>query len=93
MDMNTIMKPLSHPLPDITEVMIDGALGLISNYMNEIEMHYKDSEIWYANFIMGASDGDALASLLVSGLRYEELVQGGGLNYDDWRHGKWNDAR
>lgn len=91
LDLLTAMKATPNPLPDVSRQMIEDSLSLVRQYLNTIEHHYNDSEIGYEHFIM-SSDGDALLATIRNGLRYEELLVGRKIPYDDWRKGKWNDV-
>lgn len=91
LDLTTSMQSISSPLPGISLQMIEEALSLVRDYMNNIENYYNDKDIGYQHFIM-SSDGDYLLALLRNGLRYEELLQKGVVSYDDTQCGKWNDA-
>ncbi len=91
LDLTTAMKSSPDPLPGISRQMIEEALGLVRKYMNQIEGHYRNSEIGYEHFIM-RSDGEALVAMLRYGLRYEELLKDRTISFDDWHHGEWYDA-
>ena len=91
LDLLTAMKAAPNPLPDVSRQMIEDALSLVRKYLNAIEHHYNDSEIGYEHFVM-SSDGGALLATVRYGLRYEELLVGREIPYDDWRKGKWHDA-
>lgn len=91
LDLTTAMKSIPDPLPGISRQMIEEALALVREFMNKIEMHYRDSEVGYDHFIM-QSDGEALVAMLRYGLRYEELLREETISYDDWHHGAWHDA-
>jgi len=90
-DLSTSLKLSSQPLPGVSRQMVEDALHSVRTYMNAIEGYYNDSGWDYEHFIM--RDGaDALVATLRAGLRYEELVQGRELPFDDWRKGNWSDA-
>ena len=91
LDLLTSMEATTNPLPGISRAMVEEALQLVRDFMNEVEMHYNDAEFGYEHFIM-QSDGEALVAMLRYGLRYEELLEEDTISYDDIRNGKWNDA-
>ena len=92
LDLSTAMKSNPDPLPGISRQMIEEALELVREYMNEIQRRYCHSETGYEHFIMAGGDGEALVAVLRSGMRYEEHVTEKNLALDDWRLGKWSDA-
>ena len=91
LDLDTSLQKISTVLPKVTIEMINSALGLVREYMNKLEAFYTESETAYEHFIMH-SDGEALASMLSRGMRYEELQQTGQVSWDDFRQSKWYDA-
>lgn len=91
LDLTTAMESSLNPLPGISRQMIEEALKLVRECMNEIERHYCENTIFYEEFIM-QSDGEALVSMLKYGRRYKELLQARTIPFDDWREGNWSDA-
>ena len=91
LDLSTTMQATTNPLPDISRQMVEDALQLVRDFLNEIEMYYNDEKKGYEHLSM-ESDGDALVALLRYGLRYLELVQEQVISYDDFQNGKWHDA-
>jgi hypothetical protein len=92
LDLTTAMQSTFNPLPGISRQMIEEALELVRNYLNAIQIHYDKSETGYEHFIMTASDGEALISMLKYGLRYEQLIQERKIALDDWEESDWKDA-
>jgi len=91
LDLLTSMQATADPLPGISRQMVEDALKLVRDFMNEIEKHYNDAEFGYEHFSM-QSDGEALVAILRYGLRYEELLTERSMSYDDIRDGKWHNA-
>jgi hypothetical protein len=92
LDLDTALKAETSQLPAITRQMVNDALRLVRDYMNEIEGRYDDSETAYEHFIMHASDGNSLAHLLKAGLRYDQLCRDGDISWDDFPKSEWYDA-
>lgn len=92
LDLATALQGTTNPLPGVSRQMIEDALALLRDYMNEIQIHYDDSEQGYEHFIMHASDGEALIGILKHGIRYEELVEAEQIDFDDSPKSKWHDA-
>ncbi len=91
LDMNTAMRAGNTPLPNITKEMIDDALALIRQFMNNIEGFYNNAEHGYEHFIMH-SDGEALVVALRDGMRYEELIKDGTISFNDPTKSQWYEA-
>ena len=92
LDLTTTMKITHNPLPGVSRQMVEDALELVRKLMNTIEIHYDKSETGYEHFIMTASDGEALISMLKYGLRYDQLVQERKMSLRDWEESDWKDA-
>lgn len=92
LDLTTAMKSTLNPLPGISRQMVEEALDLVRKYLNAIQIHYEKSETGYEHFIMTASDGEALISMLKHGLRYEELIQDRKIALNDWEESDWKEA-
>ena len=92
LDLVTTLQSDLNPLPGISRQMIEEALELIREYMNTIQGHFMGSETGYEHFLMKASDGEALISLLKYGLRYEELINDTKFFLEEQGKGQWNDA-
>jgi hypothetical protein len=92
LDLATALQGTTNPLPGVSRQMIEDALAVLRTYMNEIQIHYDDSEQGYEHFIMHAADAEALLGILKHGIRYEELVQAGQIDFDDLPMSKWHDA-
>ena len=78
-------------LPTVDASMIEEALELVREYMNNVSGHYQDTKSSY-DPIMGPGDGEALVMTLKLAARYEELVRSGDVSRGDWRQGEWHDA-
>lgn len=92
LDLTTAMQSTLNPLPGVSRQMIEEALELVRRYLNTIQIHYEEGETGYEHFIMSASDGEALISMLKYGLRYEELLQERKVEFNDWQESNWKDA-
>ena len=92
LDLTTAMKSTLNPLLGVSRQMIEDALDLVRKYLNAIQIHYDKSETGYEHFIMTASDGEALISMLKYGLRYEQLIQEKKIALNDWEESDWKDA-
>jgi hypothetical protein len=92
LDLTTAMQSTLDPLPGVSPQMIEEALELVRRYLNAIQAHYGDGETGYEHFIMTASDGEALVSMLKHGLRYGQLVEQRKIGFDDWEKSNWKDA-
>jgi len=92
LDLTTAMQSTLNPLPGISRQMIEEALELVRRYLNAIQIHYGEGETGYEHFIMSASDGEALISMLKYGLRYEQLFEQRRVGFDDWQESNWKDA-
>lgn len=92
LDLTTAMRSRHNPLPDVSRQMIEDALDLVRKYLNAIQIHYDNSETGYEHFIMPASDGEALISMLKYGLRYEQLIEERKIALHDWNQSDWKDA-
>jgi hypothetical protein len=92
LDLTTVMQSVLNPLPGISRQMIEEALELVRKYMNTIQRHYEEGETAYEHFIMTATDGEALISMLKYGLRYEQLLEQQKVSFEDWHESKWKDA-
>lgn len=90
-DLRTKLKTPSDPLPAISRQMIEDALSSVQRYLNDIEMHYNNSQWAYraSNLDAGAA---VLVDILRDGLRYDEMVQDGQISFDDRRKNIWRDA-
>jgi arginyl-tRNA--protein-N-Asp/Glu arginylyltransferase len=86
------MKSTLNPLSGVSRQMIEEALNLVRRYLNAIQIHYEKSETGYEHFIMTASDGEALISMLKYGLRYEGLIQDRKIALNDWEESDWKEA-
>jgi hypothetical protein len=78
LDLKIVMEAGFNSLPGVSRQMIEDALGIVRNFMNEIELHYSGTEMSYEHFGM-IGGGDALVDVLKSGLRYEELFRTGAI--------------
>lgn len=87
-DFDTVMK--SVPIPDVSRKMVEDALTLLANFLNEIEGHYLDIETSYDVNI--SEDGDSLINYLKYGMRYAELRKLREVARNDIRNSKWFDA-
>jgi hypothetical protein len=57
--------------------------------MNALQRKFTDAETAYGEFVL-TTDGDLLLSVLKQGLRYQELVAVGAVDWDDLRqHSKY----
>jgi hypothetical protein len=87
-DFNTLVKRRASPLPVPSREEIGKALLALQEFMNNIEARFTDSTTAYAHFGSQGVDGDALIELLKEGLRYEQLMQDGAIEWDDLqKHG------
>ena len=91
LDLEIAMEADFNSLPRISRQMIEDALGIVRKFMNEIEIHYSGTEMAYEHFAM-TSGGDALAAVLKSGLRYEQLLQTRAIIDVGWAQGPYWDA-
>jgi hypothetical protein len=86
------MKSTPNPLPGVSRQMVEEVLELVRKYLNAIQIHYDQSETGYEHFIMTASDGEALISMLKYGLLYDQLIQERNMALLDWEESDWKDA-
>jgi hypothetical protein len=92
LDLTTAMQSTLNPLPGVSRQMVEEALELVRRFLNAIQIHYEKSETAYEHFIMTASDGEALISILKYGLRYDQLIQERKVALEDWQQSDWKDA-
>jgi hypothetical protein len=92
LDLTTAMKSTPNPLPGVSRQMVEEALELVRKYLNAIEINYDKSETGYEHFIMTATDGEALISMLKYGLRYDQLIRERKIAIRDWEESDWKDA-
>lgn len=88
LDLKAALKILPDPLPAVTVEQIESALGIVREYLNELEYFYTERQTGYDQFIMH-SDGQALIAILKLGLRYDDLRKSGQISWDDSRESPW----
>lgn len=82
---------LDGPLPSVTPLDLGQALETLRQFMNTFERHFEQSETAYEDIVMH-EDGDAVVHLLAEGRRYDELLRGGAIEWDDLRKTKYWDV-
>ena len=88
-DLATLMAAKSTPIPGASRQEIENALQALRAFMNTLQRKFTDAESGYAAVVL-TTDGDLLLSILSQGLRYQELVGSGAVDWDDLRqHSKY----
>lgn len=91
-DLGASLNVSGESLPEVSIIMIEGALATLREYLNYIEGYFRNTEIGYDHILFRTSDADTLVSVLKAGMRYEELVQENALPFDDRSKSPWHDA-
>ena len=81
---------ISNSLPPIERQNIEGAIGLISNCMNAVQVHFEDCETYYNDIAIPNGDGDVLLHYLKELKGYKKAC--GEIIWQD-SHGNWNVER
>ena len=63
---------------------IEQALEALRDFMNAIDMHFRNTEVAYERFI-SRSNADEMVFVLKQGLRYKQLQKEGTIGWDDMR--------
>lgn len=88
-DLATLMAARSTPIPGASRQEIEDALRALRLFMNALQRKFTDAETAYGEIVL-TTDGDLLLSVLEGGLRYQELVAAGAVDWDDLRqHSKY----
>jgi hypothetical protein len=90
-DYDTLMNQSSKYLSDISSQMIEDALEELRRFMNMVDGHFRDCEVFYDIFEMEA-DAEALVHMLKYGLRYEALVRDDVISIDDFINSRFYHA-
>lgn len=77
----TALKVESDPLPGISRAMVEDALRVIRDFMNEFEVHFCESTMGYELFTM-QSDGEALIWQLKRATDYRNGLADGSIARD-----------
>jgi hypothetical protein len=89
-DLNIALKKVK--LDNTSVKTIEEVLALAGDYMNAIEGHYCPTEILYEDGISSHSDGEALVTILKSGLRFRELLKADKIPHEEMFKGEWSGA-
>lgn len=75
-------------LPSVTFRMIEDALFIVYEFMNEIDGHYRNSTTDYSEALL-VGDGNDVISCLLESLRYRELLKELQVPYNDLEKCAW----
>ena len=82
-DRETVLRGQATAEPGASRKEIDEALQVVARFMNRIETRFRNSTTAYDHIISDSGDGEALASIIRSGLRYMQLVRNGSIPQND----------
>jgi hypothetical protein len=88
-DFDTFTNGQSKPLPGVSRAMVEDALKELRFFMNLVDKFYKDTEMGY-EYVLMSGDGEALIAILKQGLRYEELLRAGKIDFMDLQRSKFH---
>jgi len=85
-DLVVALESHDSPLPGVSRAEITAALKLAGNFLNLIELDYRNSQTFYDMTRLGLkSDARALLIWLQKGLAYEKITDSGTIERDFWR--------
>jgi AbiU2 len=84
-DLATMLESTVTPLEGPSRSEIELALAALRDLMNSVEFYYSGGTTAYELFAITA-DGNALVSVLMQGLRYQQLVKEKVIAHDDLRN-------
>lgn len=85
-DLVVALDEVNSPLLGVSRADIEAALVHARNIMNQVELHFNDSQTLYEEIILPlTNDGRSVLIWLQKGLMYEQLEDDGIIKWGKWR--------